>query len=343
MEVTLEKILTHYFDSTDQLTITPLEGGLINATFKVVSLEKSFILQKINTAVFPDPEQLVRNILQVSDHLNKTDYPNEVIQLVPNLKGELLTYTQGGVWRMTDFIDRSTCFQQVQSLEQAFEAAKALGLWHRYCFGMNLDAIQPGIVDFLAYDVRMKNFHQALENTSDELIQSAQSEINYLLEHQSYLQNYTALQLPQRLIHTDAKISNFLFSETDFMHPIALIDWDTLMTGSVLVDFGDMVRTFSNLNAEDDPNPINSFSPDYYLAIKKGFLYHLEDRLKPIEMANFELTAFVVVYIQAVRFLTDYLQGNPYYTIQYAKQNLNRTINQINWLKAMQIYQSNDT
>ena len=107
------------------------------------------------------------------------------------------------------------------------------------------------------------------------------------------------------------------------------------MPGNILCDFGDMIRTYANLKAEDDPNGENAFEPTYYQAVKNGFLEHLKDELSAVEIENMDFVAYIVIYIQAVRFLSDYLNNNVYYSISYPKQNLNRTINQINLLKAI--------
>lgn len=332
-------IVNQFFEQAQDVEITPLKGGLINSTYRLSLNAKDFILQKINTEVFTNPAIIVSNMMHVAKHLEEKSYSKSMPELIPNLKGDFLTEVNGGIWRMMNFIPNSVCYDQVQSLDQAYEAAKALGEWHRYCLDLDLTTIESSIDGFLDYKKRMTDFYMALETASEERLQQAACEINYLLENKTPLMDFLSANLPAHLIHSDAKISNFLFSDKNANLPLALIDWDTLMTGSLLIDFGDMVRTFANLKSEDDISEGQTFSSDYYQAIKTGFLEHLNGHLTADELVNFDRTAFVVVYIQAVRFLTDFLQNDTYYSTDYPLQNLFRTTNQIHWLKSKQAYE----
>src|SRR5699024_2627735 len=121
-------------------------------------------------------------------------------------------------------------------------------------------------------------------------------------------------KLPQRLIHADPKISNFLFSAENPQQIIALIDWDTLMKGSILYDCVYMIRSYTNLKSEDDFSKENNFSLENYQNIKKGILYHLAEELTKTEKENLTLAAKVVIYVQALRFLTDFLNNDIYFS-----------------------------
>ena len=331
----MEKILKHYFKNIDQVSVNPINSGWINSTYEVEYEGKKYILQKINTHVFPQPEVISNNIDIISNHLKAKNYQNSVIEIVKDLLGNLLAKEDGEVWRMTSFIPNSICFEKVESAEQAYEAAKTISEFHSYLTDVNVDEIHPSIVGFLDYQKRINDFKNALNKASAERLEETKEEVGYILDNLYQIEDYLKIDFPKRVVHADAKISNFLFNNDNHSQAIAVIDWDTIMPGNIMCDFGDMIRTYANLKAEDDPNGENGFSEDYYSAVKDGFQEHLKNVLTPTELDNMDFVAYIVIYIQAVRFLADYLENDIYYSISYPKQNLNRTINQINLLKAL--------
>lgn len=331
----MEEILKHYFENIDQIVVNPISSGWINSTYEINQQGKKYILQKINTKVFPYPEIISNNIQQVSTHLKAKNYPKQLIEIIPDLKGNLLAVENEETWRLTSYISNSVCFDKVESAEQAYEAAKTISQFHSFILDLDIKQIHPSIDGFLDYQKRMQDFNEALQNASEERLQETKYEINYILDNASKVKEYLAIDFPKRVVHADAKLSNFLFNSENHSQAIALIDWDTIMPGNILCDFGDMIRTYANLKQEDDPTAENIFESSYYEAVKRGFLEHLKNDLQTVEVENMDFVAYIVIYIQAVRFLGDYLNNDVYYSITYPKQNLNRTINQINLLKAL--------
>lgn len=331
----MEEILKHYFENIDQIVVNPISSGWINSTYEINQQGKKYILQKINTKVFPYPEIISNNIQQVSTHLKAKNYPKQLIEIIPDLKGNLLAVENEETWRLTSYISNSVCFDKVESAEQAYEAAKTISQFHSFILDLDIKQIHPSIDGFLDYQKRMQDFNEALQNASEERLQETKYEINYILDNASKVKEYLAIDFPKRVVHADAKLSNFLFNSENHSQAIALIDWDTIMPGNILCDFGDMIRTYANLKQEDDPTAENIFESSYYKAVKRGFLEHLKNDLQAVEVENMDFVAYIVIYIQAVRFLGDYLNNDVYYSITYPKQNLNRTINQINLLKAL--------
>lgn len=332
----MEHILSYYFERPEDVLVQPITEGLINDTFQVSLGINRFILQKINTSIFKSPEVIISNTLAIGQHLKNNNYSKEVVEIIPNRNGNFITFSNGEIWRMTKYIPNSVCINKVQSKEQAFEAAKCISEFHRLLNDFSTDRIQSSIPGFLDYKKRVNDFKLALKNANEERQNIARAEIDYINAHLSLIDEYLQIEFPTRVVHADAKIGNFLFDANDSMKPIALIDWDTILPGNVLCDFGDMIRTYSNLKVEDDPEGKNNFSLTYYQSVKDGFLYHLSDVLTEKEIEATDLTAFVVILIQAIRFLTDYLNGDIYYHTTRENQNLDRTINQINLLKAIE-------
>jgi len=332
----MEYILQHYFDRVDDVITKPLTQGHINSTYEVYLGQNKYILQRLNTSIFKDPDVIVSNILAVSQHLKSKDYQKGIIDVLPNRNGNYLTFVNGETWRMTNYIPQSVCHEKVLSKEQAFQAAKTISEFHRLMLDIPIEKIKPSIEGFLDFNKRVKDFQLALENGNAERMIKAKEQIDYINNHLDLIDQYLAIDFPTRLVHADAKISNFLFHENDELKVTALIDWDTFIPGNIFCDFGDMIRTYSNLKAEDDPNADDNFSIEYYQAVKEGFLSDLKDVISEEELEAIDLSAFVVILIQAIRFLTDYLNNDTYYHTSRENQNLDRTINQINLLKAIE-------
>ncbi len=333
MDINRIKSVFEKFEAiSDDFELKILVSGHINKTYQIRNKQKEFILQQVNTSVFKHLKIINRNILKISEHLKKKKYPHLLPELLPFQNGDYLVENQ---WRLFAFIPNSQTFEKVNSAKQAFEAAKFLSEFHLYLNDLNPDEIQDSILGFLDFNLRVNQFEDALNLASTERLEESEKEIQFIKNHRFLLNEWHELvsKIPLKILHADPKISNFLFSKTNENKIMALVDWDTFMKGNRLYDFGDMVRSYTNLRKEDDPETGNNFSYENYEALKNGFLFCLENELTNEEKLRLELSGKIVIYIQAMRFLTDYLNQDVYYTIRYPEQNLNRTKNQVNLLK----------
>ncbi|MEO6760725.1 MAG: aminoglycoside phosphotransferase family protein [Saprospiraceae bacterium] len=344
--MTLRTILATFFDPEKQpvLRCEPVETGLINTTYKVeigtgANTAATYILQKINPAVFKEPEAIMRSMDLIAQHLIRVGYSDQVLSPIRNRNAALLSYdADGNAWRLLPYISDSLSVSKISNPEQAFEAAKTFSRFYACLWEMELSEIRPAIPGFLDFSSRISAFQQALVQADAARKQTAAGEIAFVLEHLALPEKFIELQkagnLPLRLIHGDPKIDNLLFDRTG-MHGVCVIDLDTVMPGPLLYDFGDMIRSYTNNRAEDDPAASSIFNPTYYEAVRQGFLFYLGDKLSPIEAENLDYSARVVVFIQALRFLTDYLNADIYYKTTYPVQNLQRSRNQVNLLRAL--------
>lgn len=309
----------------------PLTSGHINQTYLVTNNGERLLLQKLNTQVFKNLEGITKNILAVSSHLKQKSYPSETLELISFNNGDYLYEDE---WRMFYYMENTQTFLKVQSEQQAFEAAKSLSAFHAHLSDIELEKITDSIDGFLDFEMRLEQYYKSLEKVAEDRRKKAEVAIAFVEENKTILQDWFKIlpQIPTRVIHADPKISNFLFDMADANRIVALIDWDTILQGPILYDFGDMVRSYTNLREEDDPKAGNNFSLENYKALKKGFLYNLKDTLTQTELDNLELGAKTVIYVQALRFLTDYLNGDVYYSVQHPEQNLDRAMSQINLL-----------
>lgn len=314
--------------------VTKITSGHINQTYQVVNNGRLHLVQQLNSTIFKNLAVITENCHEIANHLIQKKYPHPVLKPLRFQNGEFLAENE---WRIFEFIPDTDSYEKVQSPQQAYEAAKFLSEFHLYLLDFDPKKIQPSIPGFLDFNWRWQEFQNALKSANEIRMQLALEEIEIIKENVSILHSWFKIlpQLPQRVLHADPKISNFLCRKHHPNQILALIDWDTIMCGTILYDFGDMVRSYTNLKEEDDPDKGGNFSQENYDNLKKGFLFHLDKELLPVEIENFDLAAQTIVYVQAIRFLTDYLRGDIYYHIRYPEQNLNRTKNQLHVLNEM--------
>ena len=331
-------IVEQFLGSVEILSITPIENGLINHTFLVETESGKFILQQINTLIFKNPNAIQNNHLKINDVLEQSDYSKNTVKVIPTLSNDLLFEKDNEAWRMLDFLENSVTFLKPSSTEIAFEATKCLSEFYKI---INQESIilEETLPDFINFEKRVIDFKTALIQETERK-KTAEKEINFILEHLSLPEKWIALEnqrsLPNRVIHADPKISNVLFDKEN--KAIAVIDLDTMMNGTILYDFGDMIRSYTNNSDEDEGAVSDNFDAENYVAVKDGFLFYLKETLTRIELENLDYAAQLIIYIQAVRFLTDFLNHDIYYSVKYDLQNLDRTKNQINLLKGLQLF-----
>lgn len=323
-----------FLDRAPDFEVQELSFGHINKTYRVNNAARAYILQCVNPLVFKNIKGVMDNIVAVSEHLKKQGYPHPVLAPVLSKKKEHLVW---GQWRLFPLIRPAKTYQRAQSTLQVRAAAQFIAEFYTYLQGFDLQKLSAPVEGFLDFNRRYTDFLRHLERADPKRVQQASPEIAFLKAHRDLIDKWEQVltQVPQRVIHADPKISNFLFDWKDPNQVVALIDWDTLMPGPVLYDFGDMVRSYTNLKDEDDPRA-GGFSDARYRMLEQGFTTHLMEVLTPVERKNLRLGAEVVCYIQALRFLTDFLNQDQYYSILRPSHNLDRTKSQLNLLQALQ-------
>lgn len=331
------------FITTNNYELTSITDGLINTTYLLENKDqgKKFILQKINNHVFKQPEVVVNNHLMINEVLRSNNYQFEIIEPIPSLTGKILVKDKNGQpWRMLSFVENSTTFLTAPSLQTAFDAAKAFSYFLNTVNTEQLPAIEDSLPNFLNFEKRVADYKDSLKNAEPYFIENAKTEIeitNQLLSlPDRWIEMEKNNQIPKRIIHADVKISNILFDQN--RNPLAVIDLDTMMISTILYDFGTMIQSYTNTTHEDDGTAQNNFNPEMYKIVKEGFLFHLKEKLTPEEYENLDYAAQVAIYIQELRFLTDYLNGSTYYSIMHPEHNLDRTKNQLELLKGLREY-----
>ncbi len=306
------------------VTIKKVEFGLINSTFVLNSSNNSYILQAINTNIFPNYEKGLENILTVGNWLKRKNYP---YSFPLPIKGRYLK-VENEVWRLMPYIKNSISYNRVSSLNQVKSAASCLGEFYHHLSDFNTKSLSITLPNFHHGNWIIKKFEEALLNAEQERLLLTKALINEIEKELPILNKWDQVcnSIPKRVIHYDTKINNFLFDKTTD-EVLALIDLDTIMPGCVLSDIGDMIRTYSNPVGEESKEIIKVVcNMEIINTIIQAFTKKVALGKKEIE--NLFFGGMAITFMQSVRFLTDYLNADSYYKTSYKDQNLVRAKNQ---------------
>lgn len=336
------QIARRFFDFDRFLLANPMGSGNINDTYRLCieheGEEKCILLQRLNHQIFKHPEEVMNNTLVVCNHLAQSDYPYQIAMPLPGLDGQYLQRDESGnYWRTFSFIEASYAPEGVADPGLAYEAARAYGAFARAlqtCPANNLVETIPG---FHNTDQRWQVFLQVLEQDPAHRVAAADAEIKMMFSAKPVFDKISQLKksgaLPVRVAHNDTKAGNVLFDQNT-QKALAVIDLDTVMPGTLLSDFGDMVRTFVP-DRNEDADSVPKLRNEVLEALTRGFLEETDGFLSQVEKDHLMLGAAWIIGEQALRFLTDWLAGDVYYKIKYPEHNWVRARNQLALFKAM--------
>lgn len=328
-------------------SVVPHGSGHINdtycATFQRAEEPRRFILQRINTRIFKTPVALMENIGRVTAHLaaranEQPDIARRVLTLIPSLEGRAWhTDVDGNYWRMYRFIDNAKSYDAVESIQQAFEAARAFGNFQKQLVDLPAPRLLETIPDFHNTPKRLAVLEQAIATDVANRAAMAQTEINFALARRSIVSALLDANLPERVTHNDTKFNNVLLDDATG-EAMCVIDLDTVMPGLAPYDFGDMVRTTTN-PAQEDEQDLSKVAVQFHLfeALVRGYLEGAGGFLTKLEKQHLVLAGKLITFEQGVRFLTDHLLGDLYYKIHRDGHNLDRCRAQFKLVESIEL------
>lgn len=345
-----EEILSKFAVPGKFVDAKPYGSGHINDTILVRFNQSGkyvkYILRKINSYVFKEPKRIIENTVNVTNHIRQKlienveeDLDKKVLTLIKAVDGNYFYADNNEYWCLLYFIEDAYTVDHVENREQAYEAAKAYGKFQKYLADYDTSKCYITIIDFHHLSNRIIAFENAIKSDPKNRVGEVIEEIKlaesflYLNEEFKQLQNKN---LPIRITHNDTKINNIMLHQVT-KEGICVIDLDTVMPGIILNDFGDMVRTFTSPALEDEQDYTKvTMRLSIFESLVKGYLFELNNYLTEDEVKNLVLGAKIIVYEQAIRFLTDYLIGDAYYKVDYDSHNLNRAKNQFALLSSIE-------
>jgi Ser/Thr protein kinase RdoA (MazF antagonist) len=350
MNFDLKDIFEHFAADGSYLNGEPYGSGHIHDTFRITTIEPDkddYILQRLNKKIFTNIPELQHNIERVTVHLrNKlgcipgSDIKRECLTLIPSKDGNTwFTDSEGNFWRMYIFISNHHSYNLVDSPDKAYEGGKAIGRFQAMLADMPGGPLFETIPWFHNIEKRLEAFSAKIKEDPAGRVSSVRYEIDQILNRADEMKIILRLgregAIPLRITHNDTKFNNILLDEND--KALCVIDLDTVMPGYVHYDFGDAIRTATNTASEDE-NDLSKVRMDIGLfkAYSEGYLSETVETLNEAEKEYLAFAPRLITYTIAVRFLTDFIDGDNYFKIHHKLHNLQRTMAQLRLVMSME-------
>lgn len=342
-DVKIESIIKHFPFKGNFVDAVETKTGLINATYVLTFNddfgEYKYVLQKINTNVFKNPDELMSNIMNVTAFLrNKIaldggDSKRETLSFIYTLDSSpYYEDEENGCWRAYEYINNCYTCNSVTDPVIAYRASKAFGHFQKLLSDFPAENLFETIKNFHNTPSRYDDLKAAIENNIAGRKNEVQAEIDFAMSRIEDASRLTDMidagELPIRVTHNDTKINNVLFNQMT-NEAFCVIDLDTIMPGLSLYDFGDSIRSGAVTKNENeaDLNQVE-LSLELYEAFADGFISEAGTALTENEVNELAFSAKLMTLECGVRFLTDYLNGDTYFGIDYPEHNIVRCRNQ---------------
>jgi Ser/Thr protein kinase RdoA (MazF antagonist) len=345
------KEIFEYFDTDGTFLNGETYGsGHIHDTFRIETIEKEkddYILQRLNNKIFKNIPELQHNIERVTVHLrNKlgsipgSNIKRECLRLIPSRDGKTwIRDNEGNFWRMYIFISNHHSYNVVDNPDKAFEGGKAIGRFQAMLSDMPGGPLFETIPWFHNIEKRLQVFNNKIKENPAGRVTMVVKEIDQILDRAEEMTIILRLgregKIPLRITHNDTKFNNILLDEND--KALCVIDLDTVMPGYIHYDFGDAIRTAANTASEDEHDLLKiKMDINLFNAYSEGYLSETVETLNDVEKEFLSFAPRLITYTIAVRFLTDFIDGDHYFKIHHELHNLQRARAQLRLVMSME-------
>lgn len=341
----LERLYRRFEASPSAVEIRPFGSGHINSTYLVRLLDGSearYVLQRISSAAFHDPDAVMENIRRVTEHLRRRDpSPDSSLRFCTAADGSACLHDESGAWRLYRFVD-GLCLDKAESPQDFYECGYGFGAFQRDLADFPAAELHETIPDFHNTPKRLSALKKAADDDVCRRLDGVRAELAFALAREPFTHILTdahaAGRLPLRVTHNDTKLNNVLLDKTT-RKALCVIDLDTVMSGFSVTDFGDAIRFGANTAAEDEPE-LSKVRLDLTLfrAFTEGYLAGCDRCLTETELSLLPEGAKMMTLECGIRFLTDYLCGDTYFHITLPGQNLLRCRTQFRLVEEMEAH-----
>lgn len=315
------------------------------STFSCDGVVRKYTHQRINRNVFKKPDEVMSNIVKVTTHIQEKvkSYPDRekrCLHVIMTKDG--MPYhidDEGEYWRTYGYIDDVNSFDSFSSMESVKNLGKAIGAFQKMLADFDGNQLFDTIYHFHDMSMRYEMLEDAIRRDPKNRVKDVQAEIEFFLSNrqrgEKISKDLYAGLLPMRVTHNDTKMNNVLFDK-DTNEALCVIDLDTIMPGTVLYDFGDMVRTACNTGLEDEKDLSKvDFDREVFKALEEGYLEEASSFLTKEEREGLKESGRFMTQIIGLRFLTDYINGDVYFHTDYPEHNLVRCHTQMKMIQGM--------
>ena len=314
------------------ISLENIKNGNINSTYKVTYSSVgegnvTYVFQRINTYVFKEPRKIMENIDLVTSHIAKKSGERTMLSFLRNADGDNYISTDDGFWRVMNYIDSFT-FDTCDDLGNNEATGDAFGEFQVLLSDLDGSRLHETIPDFHNTRRRLDTLFESTKADSAGRKSKALEELDYI--HTvgdlacSLWDRYVVGDFPVRVTHNDTKSNNVLFDK-ETLKPLCVIDLDTVMPGMAMYDFGDAVRSSCSTAAEDERDLTKvELDTEKFTAFCRGYMRQVKHALTKVEIQSLVLGVFSITVELAARFLTDFLDGDKYFKVDYPEHNLVR-------------------
>lgn len=350
MKHDLKKIFYSFCADGSFSDAVPFGSGHIHDTYRIINTDRKkddYILQRINNKVFRNVPELQQNIERVTCHIQQklaqipgSDIRRESLAMIPATDGRSWIKDENdNFWRLFIYIPDHRSYDIVDTPSKAFEGGRAIGRFQAMLADLPGEPLHETIPYFHHIGKRLDTFINSLSSNLAGRAGGVSGEIDFVLKRAEEMKTIIRLgdegKIPLRITHNDTKFNNILFDNND--RALCVIDLDTVMPGYIHYDFGDAIRTAANVASEDETDLSKiHMNIGLYKAFSKGYLSETIDTLNDVEIEYLPFAPKLITYIMAVRFLTDYLDGDIYYKIHHPNHNIDRARAQLKLVSSME-------
>lgn len=346
----LMRVCKEFFNTKNIVEIRELGGGHINETYEVLFKDYKYVLQQLNAKVFYSPLGVMNNIRLITDHIKKKvvyegkNPKRSVLTLIKTRYDQDIAIVDDEYWRCVEFIDGGTGYDLVPSAEVFYEVGRAVGNFQNLLSDFHTRLLDDPIKNFHDTPKRFKGFVRAVKVDEFNRAAECEEEIKFITSREEGLNKITSSLeekiIPRRVTHNDTKCSNVMIDNITGEY-LCLIDFDTVMKGSLVYDYGDALRFGASTALEDETDLDKvGINFEYFKSFTEGFLLEMKpknngkEETKPISKEEIDLLydGYRIITLElALRFLQDYIIGDKYFRIKEGrpKHNLERARNQI--------------
>jgi len=331
----MQRVLEMYEFGKRAVKMEPFGNGHINKTYLVLTdNDEKFILQRINTNVFKKPKEVMRNIELVTNYIREVvakaakDPSRAALEIIPTVNNKTYAHFDDMYWRCYRFVQGAKSYEIIENPEMFYEVGKAVGVFQRQLQDFPIDKLYITIPNFHNTGARFRRFKQVVNDDVKRRGIEVFNEIKFVYNREEGVSKIVNMleagEIPTRVTHNDTKLNNIMIDEITHK-AICVVDLDTVMPGSVLYDFGDAIRVGAS-TAQEDETDLSKVHLDLNLFknFSKGFLEKCHQILVDKEIENLVESARIITLECGMRFLTDYLEGDIYFSINHPDHNLER-------------------
>ncbi len=350
-QIDFKSIVSHFRSWGDLIDVKPHGTGHINDTFKVTfgmaGASVHYLLQRINHNIFKNPPAMMDNILRVTNHLRKKlakagcpDVTRHSLCVVITKDGQrCFCDAHGNWWRMYLFVEGASTYDKVESVRQAYEAARAYAKFQTMLADLPAPRLNETIPNFHNTPMRLEALLEVIQRDPCNRAREVKADIEFVERRAAMcgrlVERQAKGELPERITHNDTKLNNVMLDEKTW-EGVCVVDLDTVMPGLSLNDFGDIVRSATAAAAEDEQDLGKvRMRLDMFEALARGYLSEATF-LNAAEREDLVFSGRLITLEIGMRFLTDYLQGDTYFKIKRPNHNLDRCRGQFKMIESME-------